>query len=61
MITKLIAYSHFFGVSQFLHETSMFLDTWNVESLDFGADGIDEVIISNRLARHFAFDFGVVY
>ena len=39
----------------------MFLDTWNVESLDFCADGIDEVIISNRLARHFAFDFGVVY
>ena len=39
----------------------MFLDTWDVESLDFGADGIDEVIISYRLARHFPFNFGVVY
>lgn len=39
----------------------MFLDTWNVESLDFCADSIDEVIITNRLARHFAFDFRVVY
>ena len=38
----------------------MFLDAWDVESLDFGADSIDEVIISNRLARHFAFDFRVV-
>ena len=39
----------------------MFLDTGNVEGLNFGANSKDEMIIRNRLARHFASDFGVVY
>jgi hypothetical protein len=39
----------------------MILDTRNVKSLNFGADSKDEMIIRNRLARHFTSDFGVVY